>query len=266
MNKSVWTLIIIVVVLVVLYLVYKYMFATNPRVNTALSSVTPNFSVPVVKPIPTGVLSDVAISDNATRLNKMINCLGYQVQQVKSDGVANSYTTNKTLDAFVKQFPKLGNIQNVHFIPVISNGIAYKLNKSKYLEFNSLGFHDISYNNKNESEIVSLIDKMNLFWGSNYFNDCLGFANPVNTNTERAIVEAIQNSKPVVDCNDSDYLDKLRRLKITFEQAGAAYQIAVFNINGVDNAENTQALNRTSKNLTNADDAYKAHLALCKTN
>ena len=251
MNKTAWTVVIVIVVLIILYLVYKYMFQN--KVETKIIDIPTNVVIPRVHPIPSGIINTEQVNPNIntdytntqSSLMTILKLLGYDVVTDANGNVTATGTwQNKALmTKFGLRFTGTTNI----------SGVLVDLPKWNAYETAGLA-NSIVYNNKDNPKANDYYNKLVDFWGKDFFNL-----------TAQKIMEAAKNAVPVVDCNSKEYKDKLLRLYTNLKQAGNKYQISVFNINNVNNSENTQALTMADKALGIADDEYKKHLNLCKT-
>lgn len=271
--RTAWIVVIILVVLILLYVVYKYMFKQNNTGITSESLISQIPVKPIIRPTPTAVINNDVPSSLSEKLFRMMNCLGYAIQPIKSDNAVSAYVSNKTLGLFEKRFPKtevIANINNVitsNVITITSNGVTYKLDKEKFTEMQGLGLYNmITYSNKNETQIKAVIDKLNLFWGENYFTDCLNFVEPQTTSNEKAIQtikEVEEKKQPLVNCDSIAYKQKLTILGIDLQQAKSDLQVADFNLSQFNVQENREKQKRVKERFDKVHKEYLEYYNLC---
>lgn len=250
MSRTAWIIVIVLVVLVLLFVVYKYMFNKNkPEISTTVNN-NGGFTVPVVSTVnneseTTSVNQDIEIPNVQSSLHTVLQTLGYYVTVDESGNVKAIGSPSESKSSLIKTFAIRFNGTN--------NMFGNNVDINKWKEYVSSGLENIDYSNKDNKKASEIYNKIVSYWGSSFFNVAA-----------QKIIESSRNANKInVDCNSQEYKDKLLRLKINFQQAGNAYQIAVFNINKVDNAETTQALKRTSQALKIAEEEYKKYFALC---
>lgn len=263
MNKKLLAVLIIVVVLVVLYFVYKKMFQNNTAKTTSNLNQTQG-AFGALSPFQYHAMQSSSLSSAVTPVNTntgtdygnvqndlpvVLKVLGYNVAAPDSNGdiIATGYwDSSNILQKFALRFPGSTNI----------NGNL--VDGDKWNSYAPLTY--VKYNVKDNPTAYDYYQKIISFWGKDFFG---------NLSTQKVvqnISDAAKKSVPTVDCNSAEYKGKLMRLLANLKNAQTKYQIAVYNINNVDNAENTQALKKTGQDVTNASTAYQNHVNLCKTN
>lgn len=247
MSKTAWAIVVVILVLIILYVVYNKFYKNKVETKTVI----PNIVIPVVKATPSAVVSSEPVfnQNNNTdytgykdSLNAVLALLGYKIINNGNTRIASA--TGKTLEKVQLKY------QGNNLVQLEGN---WMVDKEKWDLFQQLGLLTMTYDSTSEEQAYILYNKFIQYFGQ-YFFDL----------SAQKITEASKKAIPVVDCNSHEYKNKLLRLSTNLKQAGNAYQVAVYNLNNVDNAENTQALNRTGKTFNEADIEYKKHAALCK--
>lgn len=262
MNKTAWTVIIIIVVIVILYLVYNYTFKKKVVANGEIpkaplfNGLTPYEHHAQQTQNLQSLNSDPTANTNITNtdykgykesLNAVLALLGYKITNNGNTRVASA--TGKTLEKV--QLKYAGN-------KLIKLEGDWYVDSAKWDLFDKLGLLKVTYDSSKDEQAYIVYNKFIEYFGQYFFNISA-------QKTASEIQQAAKNAIPTVDCNSQTYKDGLMRIVANFKDAKSKYQIAVFNINNVDNAENTQELNRSGKKLTEIQSEYNEYTKPCLT-
>lgn len=245
MTRTSWVIVITIIVLISLYIIYKYVFKNNVELKTIPANVLAPV-IPRIRPIPSGVInapiennSNTDYSNVQKNLTTILKVLGYNATPDSNGNVANYEPTIEMLKRFSLRFPGTTDIAG-NLIDI-----------DKWKEYQPL--IRVEYNIKDDEKANEYYVKLIEFWGAWFFN-----------NSAQKITEAAKKSStPLVDCNSTEYKNKLMALSALMKIAGQKYQIAVLNLNNYDNSENRQALDKTGKDFDSVSKQYSEYYSLC---